>query len=243
MLTNFSTFLPKKDGPNEKDRILLVEYQCVIDEFLNLKPSFQSIIADITRKMGDGMADYASGEHRINTAIEKVADFDLYCYYVAGLVGHGLSDLFAASGFEDETISEKKELSNAMGKFLQKTNIIRDYLEDLVDGRQFWPKEIWGQYVENFADLAKPGFEDKVNRVFSFPWLRDSRLEPGVKSDDSLLLLLLPTFSRLEPASAPWFSTCSRMCPTVSSTSRNCTTSPSSTSAQSRRSWPSRLWH
>jgi len=30
-----------------------------------------------------------------------------------------------------------------MGLFLQKTNIIRDYLEDLDSGRTFWPDEIW----------------------------------------------------------------------------------------------------
>ena len=30
-----------------------------------------------------------------------------------------------------------------MGLFLQKTNIIRDYLEDLEGGRTFWPDEVW----------------------------------------------------------------------------------------------------
>ena len=33
-------------------------------------------------------------------------------------------------------------LSNSMGLFLQKTNIIRDYLEDSLDGREFWPREV-----------------------------------------------------------------------------------------------------
>jgi farnesyl-diphosphate farnesyltransferase len=33
-----------------------------------------------------------------------------------------------------------------MGLFLQKTNITRDYLEDLRDGRAFWPQEIWMKY-------------------------------------------------------------------------------------------------
>jgi farnesyl-diphosphate farnesyltransferase len=34
-----------------------------------------------------------------------------------------------------------------MGLFLQKTNIIRDYLEDFVDGRAFWPQEVrWRGY-------------------------------------------------------------------------------------------------
>eukprot|EP00986_Skeletonema_menzelii_P007630 scaffold3004_cov51-Skeletonema_menzelii.AAC.1 len=33
-----------------------------------------------------------------------------------------------------------------MGLFLQKTNIIRDYLEDYVDGRAFWPQSVWKKY-------------------------------------------------------------------------------------------------
>jgi farnesyl-diphosphate farnesyltransferase len=40
-----------------------------------------------------------------------------------------------------------------MGRFLQKTNIIRDYLEDLVEGRAFWPREIWGRYAPGLANL------------------------------------------------------------------------------------------
>lgn len=35
-----------------------------------------------------------------------------------------------------------------MGLFLQKTNIIRDYLEDYVDCRAFWPQEVseWDRF-------------------------------------------------------------------------------------------------
>jgi hypothetical protein len=35
-----------------------------------------------------------------------------------------------------------------MGLFLQKTNIIRDYLEDYVDHRAFWPQTIWKKYAK-----------------------------------------------------------------------------------------------
>lgn len=154
------------DGPNEKDRELLVHFDVVIAEFLRLKPEYQAVIANITKLMGDGMADYASGEHRENTAVATIKDFDLYCHYVAGLVGYGLSDLFAASGLESEEIAKDKSLSDSMGLFLQKTNIIRDYREDLDDGRQFWPKEIWGKYVDDFSDLTKPEYKDKVKKWF-----------------------------------------------------------------------------
>ena len=42
------------------------------------------VIADITHRMGDGMADFIEKE------VLTVQDYDLYCHYVAGLVGIGL---------------------------------------------------------------------------------------------------------------------------------------------------------
>uniref|UniRef100_A0A8C4WX21 Squalene synthase n=1 Tax=Eptatretus burgeri TaxID=7764 RepID=A0A8C4WX21_EPTBU len=78
-----------------------------------------------------------------------------YCHYVAGLVGIGLSQLFAASGQEEEVIREDTELANSMGLFLQKTNIIRDYLEDQQEGREFWPKEVWGKYAKTLSEFTQ----------------------------------------------------------------------------------------
>lgn len=65
-----------------------------------------------------------------------------YCHYVAGLVGIGLSRLFVASGLERAEVGEDSRLANNMGLFLQKTNIIRDYLEDVRQGREFWPTKV-----------------------------------------------------------------------------------------------------
>jgi farnesyl-diphosphate farnesyltransferase len=39
-------------------------------------------------------------------------------------------------------VGKDERLANNMGLFLQKTNIIRDYLEDVEQGREFWPKEV-----------------------------------------------------------------------------------------------------
>lgn len=67
----------------------------------------------------------------------------LLCDAVAGLVGEGLSRLFACTGYEKQEVADvSKTLANTMGLLLQKTNIIRDYLEDYVDGRAFWPQEV-----------------------------------------------------------------------------------------------------
>ena len=45
---------------------------------------YLQVIADITRRMGDGMAEFIKKE------VVTVRDYDLYCHYVAGLVGIGL---------------------------------------------------------------------------------------------------------------------------------------------------------
>lgn len=136
-------------GDSEDYRTLLAHFQKVISVFRGLKPQYQAPIRDITRRMGEGMAQYATKEGSIRT----VESYNLYCHYVAGLVGHGLSDLFVASGLEDAALAKEDRLANNMGLFLQKTNIIRDYLEDLVEGRTWWPKEIWQQYADNLEDL------------------------------------------------------------------------------------------
>lgn len=57
-------------------------------------------------------------------------------------MGIGLSRLFSASELEDSIVGQDTDLANSMGLFLQKTNIIRDYLEDQMEGREFWPREV-----------------------------------------------------------------------------------------------------
>ena len=85
------------------------------------------------------------GHNRVTLLHASLPLFLQYCHYVAGLVGIGLSRLFSASELEDKIVGEDTELANSMGLFLQKTNIIRDYLEDNVEGREFWPKEVFTQ--------------------------------------------------------------------------------------------------
>ncbi|KAI0316139.1 farnesyl-diphosphate farnesyltransferase [Amylostereum chailletii] len=132
----------------EKDRMVLVDYPSVIEEILRLEPNCREVIVDICHKMENGMADYAhhaatSGEISLAT----IEDYDLYCHYVAGLVGEGLSRLFSATGKEAPWLADQLELSNSMGILLQKTNIIRDFREDADDKRYFWPREIWASPV------------------------------------------------------------------------------------------------
>lgn len=139
------------------EKSLLENFPRVVKCFAGLDRKYRDIIVDITRRMGSGMASHIEDVH-----CDTLTDYDMYCHYVAGLVGLGLSDIFAVSGREQPAFSERKDLSNSMGLFLQKTNIIRDYLEDIEDGRTFWPTEVWSQYGNSLDD-----FKDPANRKFA----------------------------------------------------------------------------
>ncbi len=162
LLRNFDTYTEKEgwsydgNGPNEKDRELLVQWENVTEEFRKVKPAYREIIKDITNKMGNGMADFcANAEYNAN-GVDTVSDYDLYCHYVAGLVGNGLTRLFVESGLANQALMQRPQLQESMGLFLQKTNIIRDIREDFDDKRRFWPKEIWSKHVDKFEDLFDP---------------------------------------------------------------------------------------
>lgn len=138
------------DTPDYK--VLLNHFDKVIAVYKSLKPEYRTVISDITQRMGNGMADFA--EKKVNS----IPDYDLYCHYVAGLVGIGLSGLFSASGYESNLLQTEDELSNSMGLFLQKTNIIRDYNEDLHSGRIFWPRDVWSKYEKDIASFEQKAF-------------------------------------------------------------------------------------
>lgn len=162
LLRDFHNLIEKEgwnfdgNGPDEKDRDLLVKFHNVVEEFKKTKPVYREIIDDVTQKMGNGMADYCNNAEHNTNGVDSVKDYDLYCHYVAGLVGNGLTRLFVESGLANPALKERAHLQESMGLFLQKTNIIRDVKEDFDDKRRFWPKEIWSKHVTKFEDLFDP---------------------------------------------------------------------------------------
>jgi len=161
-------------GVGAADEKTLVEnFGRVAKVFAKLSEGSQKVIRDITDKMGAGMAEYVSADLAQGTVDQ--AAYDRYCHMVAGLVGEGLTRIFVSSGMESWDLAGQGEriwpfcanpqkdaanlgLANSMGLFLQKTNIIRDYLEDYVDGRAFWPQSVWKSYAcsNDLGEFALP---------------------------------------------------------------------------------------
>ncbi|EAS33797.3 farnesyl-diphosphate farnesyltransferase [Coccidioides immitis RS] len=125
-------------GPDEKDREVLVKFDCVAREFNLLKHEYRAIIKDIAKGMGNFMADYAkmADENANGLSVKNIKDYELYRHYVAGLVDEGLTRLSCSN--------------------------IRDIREDYDSKRYFWPEEVWSKYVENFSDLFLPQNREKA---------------------------------------------------------------------------------
>ena len=134
-------------GDTEDYRQLMKHFDKVIGTYLSLNTGYRQVIDNICMQMGAGMHEFMT--KKVNSS----ADYDQYCHYVAGLVGIGLSGLFSASKHESAYLETQKVIANSMGLMLQKTNITRDYFEDIPLGREFWPSEIWGNYANHLHEL------------------------------------------------------------------------------------------
>jgi farnesyl-diphosphate farnesyltransferase len=150
------------NGPKEKDRELLVKFDVVGREFSTIKEPYKVIIRDITKRMGNGMADYANNAEHLEKGVNTIKDYELYCHYVAGLVGEGLTQLFVEAGLANPVLLKRPELMESMGQFLQQTNIIRDIREDHDDKRYFWPREVWSKHVNTLPEIFLPENKEKA---------------------------------------------------------------------------------
>jgi farnesyl-diphosphate farnesyltransferase len=113
--------------------------------------------------MAEGMAridDTASAprvvHHNGVSFLADVSDYNKYCFYVAGTVGHMATELVSHHyGFSPELTAELSALSEACGRSLQKTNIVKDFSKDLGRGVSYLPGT-WLEEVD-FAPLSLQG--------------------------------------------------------------------------------------
>ena len=120
----------------------------VLAAFRALSTPEQDAIRPWVQEMARGMAEFAGRPDRSGAvgleALASVADLDRYCYYVAGTVGHLLTELFrlhhpAVTG---DRYRRLEALATSFGLGLQLTNIIKDVADDRRRGWSFVPREL-----------------------------------------------------------------------------------------------------
>jgi squalene monooxygenase len=119
-------------------------------------------------EMARGMSLYthrAPGDDGI-AALHTTADLDRYCYYVAGTVGHLLTDLFAHEIGVEETSPlaiAMRDKAEAFAMGLQLTNILKDVTDDLSRNVSFVPRIECARHGFAPARLGDPAVREQAH--------------------------------------------------------------------------------
>jgi farnesyl-diphosphate farnesyltransferase len=106
--------------------------------------------------MSRGMAEYQEDPSVAGLATQ--ADMDRYCYFVAGVVGEMLTELFC--NYCEQLAPDREELLElgvSFGQGLQMTNILKDIWEDRRRGACWLPRETFAQHGIDLATLDADG--------------------------------------------------------------------------------------
>lgn len=142
--------------PAEHD--LIKNTPAVIRITHSFNPVQRAALERCVRIMGKGMADYQDTESL--AGLKDLQAMDQYCYYVAGVVGEMLSELFCDYSPEIARHKEKlMPLAVSFGQGLQMTNILKDIWEDRKRGACWLPQAIFTEYGFDLNNLY-PGCTD-----------------------------------------------------------------------------------
>ncbi|WP_295688385.1 phytoene/squalene synthase family protein [uncultured Nevskia sp.] len=151
--------LPKLSSATLATEMELVKNtQAVLNMTYSFEPGPRAAIERCLRIMCRGMHRFQ--QQAGPDGLRDLNELGRYCYYVAGVVGEMLSDLFCA--FSADTAKRRGDLSRyavAFGQGLQMTNILKDIWEDRARGVSWMPRHEFAQHgvVMIEVDPAKQG--------------------------------------------------------------------------------------
>ena len=119
------------------------------------------------RIMADGMAKYQEAD--VSQGLADMNDMDNYCYYVAGVVGEMLTELFCDYSSELDRHHDKlMQLSTSFGQGLQMTNILKDIWDDQARNMCWLPADIFQQYGSNLMNLSQEKSSQEFNHALGY---------------------------------------------------------------------------
>ena len=145
---------------SDAERDLVQNTPAVIRITHSFNPRQRRALERCVRIMADGMAKYQEGS--VTDGLSDQADMDRYCYYVAGVVGEMLTELFCDySPAINRHYDEMFTLAVSFGQGLQMTNILKDIWDDQERNMCWLPREVLERYGSGMAAL-KQGRRDRA---------------------------------------------------------------------------------
>jgi farnesyl-diphosphate farnesyltransferase len=132
-------------GTLPAERELILNTERVVRLTWGLERAQRAAIERCVAVMCDGMHQFQQTASVAGVA--RLRDLDDYCYYVAGVVGEMLTELFCSYTPEIERQRPGLErLSVSFAQGLQMTNILKDVWEDRERGACWLPREVFARY-------------------------------------------------------------------------------------------------
>ncbi len=152
----------------EDERDLVANADRVIRVAGGFNAAQRAALERCVRIMAGGMAEFQ--QNATPGGLNDVPHLDRYCYYVAGVVGEMLTDLFC--DYSGEINARRKELlplSVSFGQGLQMTNILKDLWDDRERGACWLPRDVFLAAGFDLRSLspgqAHPGFVQGLSRL------------------------------------------------------------------------------
>jgi len=147
---------------------LIHELDRVVTITRRFNPEQQQSLVRCVQIMSEGMVYFQ--EHTSGDGLKDQAEMDLYCYYVAGVVGEMLTELFCLYSPDIAKNSHKLLLlSRSFGQGLQMTNILKDIWDDHARSACWLPKDLFeheGLELSNMKMLAgNQEFQKGLNQL------------------------------------------------------------------------------
>jgi farnesyl-diphosphate farnesyltransferase len=159
--------------PATDEELLVRESNAVLRELNRLPGPHRAVIRPFVEEMCAGMQEFTArtrGAPAGQVALDTVEELERYCYYVAGTVGHLLTELFrlhvprmAAARYR-----RLKSLATSFGLGLQLTNIIKDVGDDRRRGWTFVPRQLCQLAGIRPEDLQDVRHRPQAERVMGF---------------------------------------------------------------------------
>ncbi|MAF85313.1 MAG: hypothetical protein CL875_02350 [Dehalococcoidales bacterium] len=121
----------------------------VIGCYFDLPDVYREIVAPHIARTSEGMAKFQKRKLESNSKVfqlQNVKDLEEYCYYVAGIVGEMLTQIFCQQEDISALKSELEKYQTQFGLALQVINIVKDYQKDIERGWYYIPASITEKY-------------------------------------------------------------------------------------------------
>ncbi len=150
--------------PEEKE--LIGNTPLILRTTMSLGEKQQAAIKRCAEIMARGMMGFQ--KMKSLQGLKDSAEFHLYCYHVAGVVGEMLTELFCE--YSKEIACHRERLMAAavsFGQGLQMTNIIKDLWEDREHGACWLPREVFQKIGCDLNSLSPGRYEPSFGKGLS----------------------------------------------------------------------------